>query len=203
MDFNLHMNNSQYNAAADHARFAWLFAAVPDPRMMALPSMPCIAPSRRRGGGEPLPRIRVANGGVTMFFLREMRYGTRYELATHLVAADRKWMYLQHVFRSTGDAATRKVFAVGVARMVVKHPDGRTMPPAVFLTEVCGLPLPAAGIITDDAAEGVPLAVTSLINHLQREAGLSDGTAAGDATSITPAPGVSDGPASAVRRRQL
>jgi acyl-CoA thioesterase FadM len=100
MDWNMHMNNSCYALEIDIQRYRWFMRLLHG------------SYGRYFDGG-----IAIANGGVTHYFLREMRWGQRYAITTRLVAADRKWMYLESRFTSLNG---KTLFAVGLSRIVFK-----------------------------------------------------------------------------------
>jgi hypothetical protein len=74
MDFNLHMNNAVYNAYTDISRIGWF--------------------TRLLHGNASWYRKEgfIANGGLSFFFLREMRFMQPYELRTRAVGCDAKWV---------------------------------------------------------------------------------------------------------------
>eukprot|EP01006_Ploeotia_vitrea_P021266 TRINITY_DN53621_c0_g1_i1.p2 TRINITY_DN53621_c0_g1~~TRINITY_DN53621_c0_g1_i1.p2 ORF type:complete len:205 (+),score=74.92 TRINITY_DN53621_c0_g1_i1:138-752(+) len=110
LDYNMHMNNSVYFREADYARTR---AAVTTGIWKFI---------RKLG-------YRMANGGATMHFRREMRLFQRYSLSCRLQCFDKKWMAFEHAYKNPEDGS---YFANGFVRLVVK--DGRrTVPPAEIL----------------------------------------------------------------------
>ena len=73
MDFNIHMNNAVYAVALDYARFAW-FMRLASPHVIG-----------------SFSKFKVGNGGVTNFFLREIRPLQAYRIRTRVIGFDRKW----------------------------------------------------------------------------------------------------------------
>ncbi|KCV67298.1 hypothetical protein H696_06281 [Fonticula alba] len=108
MDYNFHMNNGTYCRIADYGRAALL--------------LPVVLGAARRNGW------KVANGGVTMVFRRELMVGSAYTATTRVRSFDDKWFVLEHKFISGG-----RVVAIGVCRMVIKERSGRTLPPVKAL----------------------------------------------------------------------
>lgn len=85
MDFNLHMNNAMYNNVLDFSRFQWLLRL----------SSPAL---------RTFSKFKVANGGVAMYFLREINYFKQFAVRTQLLGMDEKWFFLGHRFESpSGD----------------------------------------------------------------------------------------------------
>ena len=112
IDLNRHVNNAVYNSWLDFARAAFLAR---------------LYSSRDAYNAHP-----VHNGGVQIYFLREIKLWTRVAIFTNIHAAGPKWMYLRSVFRS--DAGV--VHAVALTRVVAKHGRGssaglrgKTVPP--------------------------------------------------------------------------
>jgi hypothetical protein len=105
-----------------------------------------------RGNASWKRERRIANGGVAFFFLREMRWGQRWELRTRALGCDAKWLYLRHEYR---DPKCDVVFAVGMAKLVFKERGGRTVPPLAMLAQL-GYALPAGlsakGVSSEAAA---------------------------------------------------
>jgi hypothetical protein len=111
MDWNMHQNNSNYALEIDVQRYEWFIAFL-------------------RRNSSVYPSVKIANGGVNHFFLKEMRYGQKYEIRTYAVGCDRKWLYLRTDFVSPrGD----KLFAVGISRIVFKELSGKTIAPVEIL----------------------------------------------------------------------
>jgi acyl-CoA thioesterase FadM len=120
LDFNCHMNNSCYALEIDIARFSWF--------LHFLRRLPGPALRSWMWGGRG---VKIANGGVTMVFHKELTLGQGYEIVTHLRSADSKWLYLQSNVVSRGI-----VHASTVARVVFKAGGGQTIPPAVVLEKL-------------------------------------------------------------------
>lgn len=138
MDFNMHQNNAMYYAHLDWARAAWLCAVFKDN----------LAVYRS---------IRFANGGVTVWFLREMRYGQRYKVETKLVSTDgAKWSYLESRFV---DPRKGSLFAVGLSRIVFKERSGKTIVPEDLFKRLgygADLPIVQPGQAVVDQAASSP-----------------------------------------------
>lgn len=75
MDINLHMNNSVYALVADISRYHWIS------RLLS-------------GHIDRYPKIKIANGGVSIFFLKEIGFLQRFSVSTHCVGMDQKWWYV-------------------------------------------------------------------------------------------------------------
>lgn len=72
MDINMHMNNSIYNLIADISRYHWI--------------------SRLLSGNLGRARaVKIANGGVSMFFLKEIGFLQRFSVSTYCLGMDQKW----------------------------------------------------------------------------------------------------------------
>jgi acyl-CoA thioesterase FadM len=113
LDFNMHMNNACYAVEIDIQRMEWLTRFLTGAVPLALPLI--------NWGW------KVANGGVSSWFLVELRLGAAYDVVTRLGGIDEKWLYLVSEFVSADARAT--VHAVSVTRIVIKR--GRlTVPPA-------------------------------------------------------------------------
>jgi hypothetical protein len=72
MDVNLHQNNSIYNLVADISRYHWISRLV-------------------SGNVGRLASVKIANGGVSMYFLKEIGFLKRYSVATYCMGMDQKW----------------------------------------------------------------------------------------------------------------
>lgn len=166
MDFNLHCNNAVYNTVLDYARAALFASLLRDPV-------------------RSIGKVKFANGGVSMFFLKEMRFLQAYRTRTFISSWDDKWVYVAHIFE---DAASGALHAVGVTRVVFKEPRGKTIPPLEFFaaqslpteTESDGgggggsTPAAAAARKTattksknDDSQSPIPELVSELVKQLQ------------------------------------
>jgi acyl-CoA thioesterase FadM len=101
LDWNGHQNNSVYALEIDVQRYAWFI------RLLAADGYALF-----RSG------LKIANGGVSFWFLKEMRWGQGYTIRTRLVAVDAKWMYLESRFvappRAPGGAPTN--IPLGISR---------------------------------------------------------------------------------------
>jgi acyl-CoA thioesterase FadM len=173
MDFNLHMNNAVYNAYTDISRIGWF--------------------TRLLHGHASWYRKEgfIANGGLSFFFLREMRFMQAYELRTRAVGCDAKWVYLRHEYRDPGRKGT--VFAVGMAKIVFKERGGRTLVPADFFRKL-GFAIPAGSTAPGTAGFQVGTHVAGLLHSVLEE--LQPGAAAGGA-GVAPKHATQDGRQSA------
>lgn len=109
MDFNFHQNNAVYNSLLDFARIHLYL------RLHRKPW--------------DLTKIKVANGGVNIFFLKELRFMQQFKVRTWICDFDKKWLYFAHFFESPNG---KTVHAVAVTRVVLKHKSGKTIPPREF-----------------------------------------------------------------------
>jgi hypothetical protein len=141
MDINLHQNNSIYNLLADVSRYHWLS------RLLA-------------GNLSRYRQIKIANGGVSMFFLRELRFFQKYSVSTFCLGMDDKWAYMRAEFCSGGRGSKRVVHAVGVCRLVFKELSGKTIRPADFFRSL--------GYSVDEklVGHGIGASKTALLGHL-------------------------------------
>ena len=111
VDFNIHQNNSVYYMLLDFSRmdiFLGLFRNIWDSR-----------------------KVSISNGGVSLYFLKELKPLQAYRIHTFIVDHDRKWMYLGHIFES-GEGSRVITHAVGFTKVVFKERSGKTIVPAAF-----------------------------------------------------------------------
>jgi acyl-CoA thioesterase FadM len=103
LDWNMHMNNSVYALEIDIQRYIWFL------RLLS------------GNLGNYFGKVLIANGGVSHYFLKEMRWNTRYIITTRLVAVDKRWAYLESRFTSPNG---KTLYAVGVTRIIFKALKG-------------------------------------------------------------------------------
>ena len=168
MDVNLHQNNSIYNLVADISRYHWISRLV-------------------SGNVARLASVKIANGGVSMYFLKEIGFLQRYSVATYCMGMDQKWWcvassrsnswqlaaqrspahatlrsYMRVEFFRTRPRAHhhRVVLAVGVCRVVFKERNGKTIAPVDFFRSL--------GYTVDEhlIMHGVGESKTRLLGHL-------------------------------------
>jgi hypothetical protein len=113
-DFNLHQNNSMYNLEVDVQRFGLLTDLIAG-------QCPAAFPLLNWGW-------KIANGGVSVFFLVELKLHTQYEIRSRVVSIDSKWLYFRSDFVSRG-ARGETLHAVALSRFVFKQ-SRKTIPPA-------------------------------------------------------------------------
>lgn len=102
MDWNMHQNNSIYALEIDIQRYLWFIRLMNgNVRNYYL----------RQG-------LIIANGGVNTYFLKEMKYGTKYTIETKVIAIDKKWFYLESRFLTGKTLST--VHAISLTRIVFK-----------------------------------------------------------------------------------
>ena len=106
MDFNLHMNNAHYNVSADFARFRWY--------------------CKFYGSYAAFRAHRAHNGGVSIYFLKELAFLEPFTVEVTLAGFDGKWGFLHLAYVGT---RTGMLHAVGVSRFVAKYPSRKTIPP--------------------------------------------------------------------------
>lgn len=116
MDWNMHQNNSCYPLEADVARYSFFVRLLRTATSTRLRST-----------------WRIANGGVSTYFLRELRWGTRYDIHTRVAGHDAKWLYLISAYVPPGRDARAAPYAVLVTRIVFKERSGKTAPPREVL----------------------------------------------------------------------
>lgn len=122
LDFNIHANNARYNEVLDFARFDFFM------RLAAA------------GGGilKDAGKLKIGNGGVSIFFLRELRPFQAYWVRTRVIGIDKKWCFFLHTFES-GKKDSPKVHALASSKIVFKHKSGaeagKTIPPAEVFAE--------------------------------------------------------------------
>ena len=114
LDINIHMNQAEYIANAEAAR--WAFAG-------------------EVGFGSNIfsktPWVFVL-GGQSVKYKKEMKWGQRYKILTTIDAVDDKWFYLSHLFV---DQSEKIVFAHVLAKQIIlcrKQP----VPPSQLLKQV-------------------------------------------------------------------
>jgi hypothetical protein len=113
LDFNLHQNNACYPAELDVQRFGFLVDLFTGHVPYALPLL--------KWGW------KLANGGVSTWFLVEIRLDTAYDIKTRLAGIDGKWFYLRSDY-----VTPTTLHAVAITRIVVKI-GRKTIPPAEAL----------------------------------------------------------------------
>jgi acyl-CoA thioesterase FadM len=111
IDINMHMNNSVYNLQLDYARFEFLDLLL----------------------GKHSNQWRVANGGVTCTFSRELKPFVKYRIETKILSYNTKWLILEHVFVSGKDcvhctAQSKLVFKSKSVKGDRGGPSGKTVP---------------------------------------------------------------------------
>lgn len=172
LDFNIHMNNAQYNSLLDYARMDW-FLRVAAPNVLG-----------------NMGKFRVGNGGVTMYFLRELAPFQAFRVRTRLAGVDRKWFLFLHVFES-GSPKKPVIHALGMTKVVFKEkrgPErGKTIPPRELLARM-GVPIPAA-MAARDCAAAEPL--HELLAELETLAGV-EGSLGAASGARTPGPDAGD-----------
>jgi acyl-CoA thioesterase FadM len=136
---------AEYNGVLDFCRIRWMMRVSDKPRQL-------------------LKQVRFANGGVSMFFLKELRFFQAYQVRTRVVSYDRKWIYVGHIFESSNG---KKLHALGVARVVVKEKSGKTIPPVEFF-ERNNITIPPK---FEDVQGTASEPLTALLEHLQRASG--------------------------------
>lgn len=88
MDFNMHMNNAVYNSLTDFSRIRFFLRLSKKPVSF-------------------LRKFRIANGGLSMFFIRELRFNQRFRIRTRVIGMDRKWLIFAHIFESPNGSRVR------------------------------------------------------------------------------------------------
>lgn len=146
LDFNLHANNSTYNRLGDTGRLSLFITS----GLFGL--------CRARGWA-------AANGGVSMYFKREITFGTVFAMGTALHAIDRKWLYVKHTFSSRAG-----LHALGFCRLVFKI-GRKTVPPAevleAFFTQTCGMSAAdAQALVARYAAVPLPIVADAQFDEL-------------------------------------
>jgi len=145
VDFNIHCNNAVYNNLLDFARFKWFMRLAGE---CELRSQQAGAVRRRcrqvrvtRLLASTVPfcagddilgnfsRTKVGNGGVTMFFLRELRPFQPFRIRTRVLGFDRKWVFYMHIFESGRDNKVRVLWRSRVQKLqaVDAAADGRAV----------------------------------------------------------------------------
>lgn len=135
LDFNLHQNNAVYPEEVDIQRFGYfidLFAG----------HVPYAFPLVNWGW-------KLANGGVTTWFLVELRLLAAYKVHTRLAGIDAKWFYLRSDYV---DARSGRLHALTITRIVVKIAR-KTVPPADALARL-GYAESDIAALLDRGAEG-------------------------------------------------
>ena len=76
MDVNLHQNNSIYALIADISRYHWV--------------------SRLLSGAliRNLGSVKIANGGISLFFLKEIGFLQQFSVSTFCLGMDHKWRWV-------------------------------------------------------------------------------------------------------------
>ncbi|KAJ3414609.1 hypothetical protein HDV05_006250 [Chytridiales sp. JEL 0842] len=117
MDWNMHMNNSSYNLHLDFARTDHIVSSF---------------------GFLTAANYRFANGGVSMFFRREILPFQAYEIRSRLLSFDNKWFYVEHRFVTRDKKKGEVLMALGISKQVVKEKKTpKTVPFDKFL-EIAG-----------------------------------------------------------------
>jgi len=122
LDWQGHQNNAVYNSELDVQRYGFLTELLGGLRPLDFPLF-------KHGW-------KLANGGVSMHFLREMRLGQRYSLTTRVLSIDKKWLYVESRFTTLPGAQRPVLFAVALSRLVFKEASKRTVPPAEALAKL-------------------------------------------------------------------
>lgn len=117
LDWNLHQNNSIYPLESDVSRYSFLVGLIAGRN-------PFLFPLWNLGW-------KVALGGITSYFIKEMRWHQQYTITNKLIGCDAKWLFLGIYFEHNG-----KIFAVQVARIVFKERSGKTLPPRAMMEAV-------------------------------------------------------------------
>lgn len=122
LDWNMHMNNSNYALEADIFRYKWFANFLThSPRWVNI-----------------LMNTKIASGGVATWFLKELRLGQKYVMETSAVGCDEKWIYLRTRFLipASKSGKPETVSAVMFIRIVFKEKSGKTIPPKDVLEMV-------------------------------------------------------------------
>ncbi|GJN90200.1 hypothetical protein Rhopal_003199-T1 [Rhodotorula paludigena] len=108
--FGYHLSNSEYSVCLDHVRGPFAVQLV--------------------GEAYGIVGMTFAIGGVSLDFRKEIPLLTKFEIENRLVGHDRKWLYIETVFRSLPHPKTgaRTTYAIALSRFVIKH-NRRTIPP--------------------------------------------------------------------------
>ena len=106
LDWNMHQNNSIYALEIDIQRYLWFITLMKN----------YVYTKYIQEG------LIIANGGVNTYFLKELKYGTKYTIETKLIAIDKKWLYLESRFLSGRNLST--VHAISLTRIVFKATRG-------------------------------------------------------------------------------
>ena len=72
MDLNMHQNNSVYALIADISRYHWISRLI-------------------SGNFTRLRSVKIANGGVSIFFLKEIGFLQKFSVSTFCMGMDHKW----------------------------------------------------------------------------------------------------------------
>ena len=115
LDWNMHQNNSNYALESDLARYPFYV-------MLIGGLNPYLFPMWRLGW-------RLALGGLSSWFLKEMRLHQVYTIRTRLASVDKKWFYVVSYFES---GAT--LFAIQLSRVVIKSGRKSITPREVLTT---------------------------------------------------------------------
>ena len=148
LDWNGHVNNSCYSLETDVARYSLLLRLFRD----------------RRGLNAFRARWRLANGGVSTFFLRELTLGQGvYSIASSVCGMDAKWLYIVSRFVSSsssssssgGGGAPPTLFAISICRVVFKAKgSSKTVPPADVCRELGYSESDVAALVVATPARG-------------------------------------------------
>lgn len=117
LDWNMHQNNAIYPLESDVSRYPYLVNFIAGRK-------PLLFPMWNLGW-------KLALGGISSFFIKEMRWHQEYTIKTKCIGCDGKWLFLGIYFEQG-----EKIFAVQVARIVFKERSGKTLPPRAMMEAV-------------------------------------------------------------------
>lgn len=138
LDFNFHLNNSVYNLEVDVQRFGLLTDLI-------AAQCPSAFPLINWGW-------KIANGGVSFFFLVELRLHTQFEIRSRVASIDDKWLYFRSDFVSQS-ARGETLHAVALSRFVFKQAR-KTIPPVEAFTRLGYKADDIAALYTGGTPEG-------------------------------------------------